>query len=124
MARAHRARLLLVEDDDAMGRAIEELLALEGYHVRRVRNGADAIDLLRDFTPDALIVDLGLPVMDGRSFVELYRRRAHPAPSVIVMSGRSDGLTIAQALGAEAYLSKPIDARRMLRALSLALAAA
>ncbi len=117
-------RLLVVEDDDATGRALQEMLELEGYLVRHVRSGADAIDTLHDFTPDAVTVDLQLPVMDGRSFIELYRRRVRPAASVIVISGRSDGRAIANTPGAEGYVPKPLEMDQLLRTLSVALAVA
>jgi CheY-like chemotaxis protein len=116
--------VLIVEDDDATARALSELLDLEGYGTRRARNGADAIDALRAFTPDVVLVDLQLPVMDGRSFIELYRRRVRPAASIIVMSGRSDGRAIADSVSAEGYIRKPVEVDRLLRTISLALAAA
>lgn len=116
--------VLLVEDDDATAEALGEILELEGYAVRRVRNGADAIEILHAYTPDVVLVDLQLPVMDGRSFIELYRRRVRPAASVVVMSGRTDGSAIASAVGADGYVRKPLEASDLLRALSLALAVA
>jgi two-component system response regulator MtrA len=124
VAHGQRRSVLLVEDDEATSQAIGELLELEGYGVRRVRNGADAIDALHDFTPDVVLVDLQLPVMDGRSFIELYRRRVRPAASVVVMSGRHDGLAIAQSVGADGYVRKPLEIGELVRAISLALAAA
>ena len=117
-------RVLLVEDDAASARALGELLEIEGYEVRVVRNGADAIEMLRSFTPDAVLVDLQLPLMDGRSFIELYRRRVVPAAAVIVMSGRTDGGAIAQSIHADGFIAKPVDTEQLLRALSLALAVA
>jgi DNA-binding response OmpR family regulator len=117
-------KVLVVEDDDATSRAVTELLELEGYEARRVRNGADAIDALHSFTPDVVLVDLQLPIMDGRSFIELYRRRVRPAATVIVMSGRSDARSIATSVGADAFLPKPIDSAVLLRTISHALAVA
>ena len=117
-------RVLLIEDDSASAHALSEVLELEGYEVRTARNGADAIELLRTFTPDAVVVDLQLPVMDGRSFIELYRRRVRPAASVIVMSGRHDGRAIAQSIAADAFVPKPVEVDELLRALSLALTVA
>ncbi|HYK98555.1 MAG TPA: response regulator [Candidatus Acidoferrales bacterium] len=117
-------RVLLIEDDDATARALGEILELEGYSVRRVRNGADAIALLRGYTPDVVLVDLQLPVMDGRSFIEQYRRRVRPAASVVVMSGRTDGPAIASAIGADGYVGKPLEASDLLRTLSAALTVA
>src|SRR5438128_9822833 len=103
-------RVLLIEDDVPSAQALSEMLELESYEVRTVRNGADAIDLLRAFTPDAVVVDLQLPVMDGRSFIELYRRKVRPAASVIVMSGRTDGRAIAASLAPDGYRPKPVEA--------------
>lgn len=117
-------KVLLIDDDDATAQALGDILELEGYAVRRARNGADAIDLLQAYTPDVVLVDLQLPVMDGRSFIELYRRRVRPAASVVVMSGRPDGSAIASAVGADAYVRKPLEASDLLRTLSLALAVA
>jgi len=117
-------RVLVVEDDESTSRAVTELLELEGYEARRVRNGADAIDALHSFTPDVVLVDLGLPIMDGRSFIELYRRRVRPAATVIVMSGRSDARSIATAVGADAFVAKPVDRHALLRTISHALAIA
>jgi len=114
-------KVLLVEDDEPTSQALAEILELEGYEVRHVRNGADAIDTLHQYTPDVVLVDLQLPVMDGRSFVELYRRRVRPAASVVVMSGRTDGSSIANAIGAEGYIRKPLEVPDLLRTLSLAL---
>ena len=69
-------------------------------------------------------MDLQLPVMDGRSFIELYRRRVRPAASVVVMSGRSDGRAIAQSIGADGYVAKPVEMDVLLRTISVALAVA
>jgi CheY-like chemotaxis protein len=117
-------KVLLIEDDDATAQALGEILELEGYAIRRVRNGADAIEVLPAYTPDVVLVDLQLPVMDGRSFIELYRRRVRPAATVVVMSGRTDGSAIASAVGADAYVRKPLETTDLLKALNLALAVA
>ena len=117
-------RVLLIEDDDATAQALGEILELEGYSVRRVHNGADAIDVLHGYRPDVVLVDLQLPVMDGRSFIEQYRRRVRPAASVVVMSGRTDGRAIASAMGADGYVGKPLEASDLLRTLSVALTGA
>ncbi len=116
-------RVLIVEDDEPTSLALEEVLELEGYAVRAVRNGADAIDALHSFTADVLLVDLQLPVMDGRSFIELYRRRG-PAARIVVLSGRTDGRAIAQSIGGVTYLAKPFEATDLLAAISEAVAVA
>ena len=120
---APQRTVLVIEDDDATALVVEDALCDAGYRVVRTRQGADAIDVLRHLTPDVVLVDLTLPIMDGRSFVEHYRRRVRPAASIVVMSSRADGADIARALGAEAYLPKPFAVDELLRKLSFALVA-
>lgn len=116
-------RVLIVEDDEPTSLALGEQLELEGHAVRCVRNGADAIDVLHTFAPDVLLVDLQLPVMDGRSFIELYRRRGATA-RVVVMSGRTDGRRVAESIGGVGYLAKPFEASDLLSAIAVAPATA
>jgi len=118
-------RILVVEDDAPSAEAISGVLELEGFEVRRALTATDALESVRAFAPQVVLVDLQLPkVEDGRSFIDAYRRGVRPAASVIVMSGRSDGRAIATSAGADAFIPKPIDWAELLRAISLTLAAA
>jgi len=92
--------------------------------VRCAASADGAMHSLVGFTPDVVLVDLLMPDIDGRAFVDTYRRRVRPAASVIVMSGLPDGAAIARRMGADAYLAKPIDLDNLLRAIALTLAAA
>ena len=117
-------KILIVEDDTPSAEVISDLLEYEGFVVRRAANATEAMDSVRTFTPDVVLVDLQLPSIDGRAFVELYRRGVRPAASVIVMSGRDDGPKMAAAMHADAYVAKPFDLTDLLRAISVTVSAA
>lgn len=108
------SKLLLVEDDPQMQRALRLTLAARGYEVRTAGTGADAMKSLPDSNLDAIILDLGLPDMDG---IEVLRRvRAQGSIPVIVLSARSDRFEKVRALdtGADDYVTKPFDLEELL----------
>ena len=72
--RAHKrppisGRILLVEDDHALGLGMQDLLSRAGHEVELVRNGSDALEALRSRTFDIMILDLGLPEISGLEVV-------------------------------------------------------
>lgn len=97
-----------------MQRALSLTLAARGYDVRTASTGAAAMTALPDSGLDAIILDLGLPDMDG---IEVLRAvRAHSATPVIVLSARSDRFEKVRALdtGADDYVTKPFDLEELL----------
>jgi two-component system, OmpR family, response regulator QseB len=110
-----RSRLLLVEDDQDLGRMLAGLLGDEGYAVTYVNSGQEALHrgLTQDF--DVLVLDRGLPVIDGLHVVSTLRERGIYTPVLILSAfgnpaDRVDGLDA----GAEDYLSKPFDVDELL----------
>lgn len=100
-----RVRLVLVEDDDGVGEALQAALTARGYLVDRKRRGADLLRIHRDY--DAVILDLGLPDMDG---LEVLRRlREVSSVPVLILTARAGERTVVLALrfGADDYLVKP-----------------
>jgi DNA-binding response OmpR family regulator len=109
-------RLLLVEDDDRVAAAQQDVLRRHGFEVRRVGTARDALDGVHDaaWVPDVVLLDLGLP--DGDGFEVCARiRRTRDVP-ILVTTARSDlrsrvhGLN----LGADDYLVKPYDLRELM----------
>ena len=99
--------ILLVEDHASVRDVMSHALATEGYSVITATNGACALDLAEDSAPDLILLDIYLPVMDGRRFVQAYRERPGPHAPILVVTGAGYAAERAAALDAAGYLSKP-----------------
>jgi len=95
-------RVLVVEDDPGTRDLLVELLSGEGYEVRAAADGLEGIAAANGFRPDVIVLDLGLPRMDGRDFLVAYRAAAGPA-AVVIVTGAID----AEAPLADVVLEKP-----------------
>jgi two-component system alkaline phosphatase synthesis response regulator PhoP len=106
--------VLVVEDNPAQREAIAYALENEGYGVLRAENGPDALEQARKTPPDAVILDLGLPGLDGFQVCQALRRGS--SVSILVLTARDgeDDLLRAFDLGADDYLTKPFRYREML----------
>ena len=107
-------RILLVEDDPSLGEGIRVALHREGYTVDWLRHGGEALAALDSDTFSALVLDLGLPDMDGLDVLEVLRRR-HALP-VIVLTARDALADRLRGLdgGADDYVLKPFDLPELL----------
>lgn len=106
--------MLLVEDDPAIAGALVDALEAVSWEVEHCSTGHDALDALRTRRPDILVVDLGLPDIDG---IEVVRRaREDSSLPIIVVSARGDEAdrVLALELGADDYLVKPFGIRELL----------
>jgi len=116
----HRCSVLVVDDDPAVRELLLVALTAEGYDVAIVGNGREALHHLRSHAETCVIImELVLPVMDGRAFriVQLRDRSLAWIP-VVMMSAASDGDRRAQDLGARFFVRKPLnldDMRHVLR---------
>jgi CheY-like chemotaxis protein len=105
-------RVLVVDDEPGVAMVLAELLTGEGYRVRSTDNGHEALQLVAEWRPDAVVLDLTLPGIDG---VEVARRirdlpdaRAAQVP-IIVVTGAHAGLGAASTIGAAAAIRKPFN---------------
>jgi two-component system, OmpR family, KDP operon response regulator KdpE len=116
-----RARVLVVEDEAAMSRALRINLRARGYEVATARTGGEGLAEASAHPPDAVILDLGLPDLDG---VEVIRGlRGWSRAPVIVLSGRTgsgDKITALDS-GADDYVTKPFAMAELLARLRAAL---
>jgi len=105
--------VLVVDDDDALRAAVHRSLEAEGFRVEEATNGTDALAAARSRPPDAVILDLGLPGMNGID-VLAELRRASSVP-ILVLSGRADEAVRVAALemGADDYVVKPFLSREL-----------
>jgi CheY-like chemotaxis protein len=113
--RASGERLVLVVDDDPdILQTLALCLSTEGYRVLMAANGKDALEVLSREQPNAILLDLMMPVMDGWQFVaELDQRGWRKAPLLVLSADRAvQGH--AQRLHADAHLAKPFDLDELL----------
>ena len=103
-------RILVTEDDAALAEALRFVLSQAGYAVDWVANGAAADEALKDDVFGLLILDLGLPKLDGFEVLRRLRRRNASVP-VLILSGREkpEEKVLGLDLGADDYLVKPFS---------------
>src|SRR5687768_13022206 len=98
-------KILVVEDDEGVAEALQ--LALEDhYEVLLAANGREALAVLATTKVDAIILDLMMPIMDGETFLQEYRRAGGLTP-VVIASAALDVAARAAAAGAQEHLRKP-----------------
>lgn len=103
-------RLLVAEDDEALGLFLRRGMETEGHHVRTVRDGAEAVAVFRDEAPDLTILDLNMPVKDGELALWEMRQLNAELP-VLVLTGRAEIETRVRCLdgGADDLMTKPFS---------------
>ena len=104
---------LVVDDEPSLGRVVAGYLEREGFNVRVAGDGESALELARQVEPDVVVLDLGLPGIDGvetcrwlRTFTDCY---------VVMLTARADevDMLIGLAVGADDYLTKPFSPREL-----------
>jgi DNA-binding response OmpR family regulator len=106
----NRKRILIADDEPNIQTMVRMCLSTEGYDLDRAMDGRAALDAIRRVSPDLLLLDLAMPVMDGMAVLrELQDQRAIPGVRVVVMTAHGSVRTAVQAvrLGASDFLEKP-----------------
>jgi two-component system response regulator MprA len=103
-------RVLVVDDDRAVREALRRALTLAGYEVQIAEDGELALELIAQSVPDAVVLDLGLPGIDGLEVCRRIRRLGNRVPILVLtardaVADRIDGLDV----GADDYMVKPFD---------------
>jgi DNA-binding response OmpR family regulator len=107
-------RVLVVEDDEDIADVLRRSLRNEGYDVRTSADGIDALDIAAGFVPDLVVLDLGLPRLDG---IEVCRRlRADSDVPILMLTARTETEDRVGGLdsGADDYLVKPFERKELL----------
>ena len=103
--------VLIVEDNPILREGLQEMLELEGFQVYTASNGRQALDDMKDFSPDLILSDIAMPIMDGYEFFYAVRDRSEwisiPFVFLTARGEREDVLT-GKDMGAEDYLIKPV----------------
>ena len=114
-------KILVADDDAQLQRALRITLASRGYDVVAARDGAEAIDLAASAHPDLVLLDLGMPNVDGMDVIRAVR--AWSKVPILVLSGRTDSAEKVEALdaGADDYVTKPFGMDEFLARLRAAI---
>lgn len=110
MESPRNASILVVDDDRAVRNALRRVLRLAGYEVQTAEGGLEALDVIARSVPDAVVLDIGLPDIDGLEVCRRLRRLQNRVPILILtardeVADRIDGLDV----GADDYMVKPFD---------------
>jgi CheY-like chemotaxis protein len=109
-------RTVLVVDDDAEVRGfVAMVLRAAGYQVLTAADGAEALECIARQRPDLVLLDLAMPVMDGRQLLRTLRARRVNVPLVFMSAGYNARLE-AERHGADGYLGKPFTRAELLAA--------
>lgn len=114
--------VLAVDDDPAILRTLSINLRARGYDVETAGDGRSALQIVEERVPDVVILDLGLPDLDGVAVLKRLRLTAHQVP-VVILSARHESDDKVEALdeGADDYVTKPFDLEELLARVRAAL---
>jgi len=118
MVRAHQAprRVLVVDDEPSIRELVAEALRESAYHVDTAANGADALRIMRRRRPQAIVLDLMMPVLDGTALRELMQLDARFAGiPVLLVTAAYGAFEAAERIGATACLTKPFELDELVR---------
>jgi len=114
--------VLVVDDEHLVCDLLVKFLSLRGYRALGVKDGQDALRIIDDRPPDAILLDLVMPGMAGIDLLRTLREKEYPGGIIIMTGSQSEELLDeAWALGPQEILMKPIDLERLLTAIQLVL---
>jgi two-component system KDP operon response regulator KdpE len=114
-------RILLVDDEVAIQRAIAPLLRSRGYEVEVMSTGREAVAAAVDRTPDLIVLDLGLPDLDGTEVCRRIRKESKVPIVVLSARGSEADKVAALDIGADDYVTKPFGSEELLARIRVAL---
>jgi CheY-like chemotaxis protein len=115
--------LLVIDDDPDMRDLLAYILAGLGHVVRTAENGASGLALLERDAPDLLVMDVDMPVLDGRDTAREIRLRNHGLERIpiVLISGTMDLALVASEVGTPYFLTKPCDLSEVVEVVERAL---
>jgi len=113
-------RILVIEDDEYSRDALAHLLVSEGYEAQSASDGESGLEKAHEMHPDVIVLDLNLPDIDGKRVIEMIRNDG-PLRNVPILVVTGDEARAGQAavdLGADGYLTKPVEFDDLTNAIS------
>jgi DNA-binding response OmpR family regulator len=108
-----RRRILVVDDEERMVRFIRLNLEHDGFQVSEAFNGKEAIQKMRDLTPDLILLDVMMPDLDGFEVLETIREISNVPVIMLTAKGEEDDRVRGLELGADDYITKPFSPREL-----------
>ena len=106
-------RILVVEDDMQIARNLRDYLEVAGFEVTAVGDGSSALASIRGDRPDLLVLDLGLPGIDGFDVARELRRTSTVPIVMLTARGEESDRIVGLELGADDYLVKPFSPKEL-----------
>ncbi|MCB1008364.1 MAG: sigma-54-dependent Fis family transcriptional regulator, partial [Acidobacteria bacterium] len=118
MPAAQRASVLIVDDEASIRESLRMILEFEGYRIEEAADGLEALRIVRERPPDAILLDIRMPEMDGLDALKTLRERGYEMP-VLMISGHADVASAVEATrrGAFDFFEKPLERDRVLLSL-------
>jgi signal transduction histidine kinase/CheY-like chemotaxis protein len=113
-APAPKGRVLIIDDDESVHGVLTNMLTREGYSTRVARDGKEGLRIAREYHPDIIILDILMPGMDGWSVLSQLKTTPGLAEVPIILLTMLENKDMGFALGAADYLTKPIDAQKLI----------
>ncbi len=113
-------RVLVVDDNEDAVRSLAILLELSGYEVRLAKDGYEALDIAQQFIPHAVVLDIGLPGMNGYETARKLRERPDGSMLLVALSGygQDRDRERSREAGFDHHLLKPVDVDALQKVLS------
>src|SRR6185369_11593217 len=112
-------RVLVVDDNVDAAVTLSWLIGQQGYAVRVAHDGSEALQAARDFKPDVLLLDLGLPGIDGYELARRLRADGFASSRMIAISGyaRDSDIELSRKAGFDRHFAKPVEFAELVAAL-------
>jgi DNA-binding response OmpR family regulator len=107
-------KILVVDDENSIRKALSKVLYAEDYEVVAAETGQEAIERFKSEKFDLVLLDLGLPLKDGRDIL-IWLAQVDLLLPVIIITGQFKQRELAEKLGADAIMQKPLDVPRLLQ---------
>ncbi|HEY6863818.1 MAG TPA: chemotaxis protein CheB [Burkholderiales bacterium] len=109
-------RVLVVDDNEDSAHSLAELLSAAGHEVKTARDGAQTFETVAAFRPEVILLDIGLPGMDGYEVARRVRRQSGNGRALLIALtgyGRDEDRRLSQEAGFDYHLTKPVDLQKL-----------